>query len=358
MILNHTQKKLALSASTLLILLLMILWMACAFQSKIQPDDTLASVTPYQGATLTVERTTLPVFETATGVVQAKQAGNISAQIQARIKAIYVKAGDRVKAGDLLITLDDDAITARTQQARANINALNAKLSAAGAHYRRTQQLYAKEAATQADFDAAKADYESLTSQQAAAQSQLKEAGHIQDFGRIKATYSARVIDRHAEPGEIASPGKKLLTLYDPAVLRIEAHIRESVAVGLKLGQTLTAEVESLSLSAPVTIDEIVPVAEPDAHNILIKMSIENPLGLHPGLFVQLRIPQGEGAIIAIPQNYLRKVGQLDMVWLVEAGQIVRRFVRSGRSLSDGRIEIVSGLAGGEQLVPPDKAIF
>lgn len=356
MTLTNNLKTLALSAVTLLILLLMVLWMAGAFQSKIKPE-ILPIASAYSGTTLTVERTTVPVFESATGTLEAKHAGDITAQIQARIKAIHVKSGDTVKPGDLLITLDDETIAARTAQARANIDALDARLAGASAHYRRTQQLYSKESATRADLDAARSDYESLKSEKAAAQSQLTEASHTQDFGRIRATFPARVIDRHAEPGEIAYPGKKLLTLYDPAALRIEAYIRESVAVGLQVGQTLEAGIEALKLTVPATIEEMVPAANPDARNFLIKMRIENRPGLYPGLFIRIRIPQGEEQVLAIPQGYVRQVGQLDVVWVFKNGYIERRFIRLGQPLSDGRIRIISGLANGEQLVLPEKAL-
>jgi multidrug efflux pump subunit AcrA (membrane-fusion protein) len=307
----------------------MILWMAGAFHSKIEPQ-TLPERSAYQGPTLTVERVTLPAYEKATGTLEATQAGDISAQIQARIKAIHVKAGDTVKPGDLLVTLDDETIAARTAQARANINALNARLAGAEAHYRRTQYLYAKESATRADLDAARSEYESLKAQKAAARSQLTEASSTQDYGRIRATFPA---------------------------LRIEAYIRESVAVGLQAGQTLEADVEALKLTVPATIEEIVPAANPDARTFLVKMRIENRPGLYPGLFVRLRIPQGEEQVLAIPQSYVHRVGQLDVVWVLHNGQIERRFVRTGRPLPDGRIRIVSGLSGGEQLVPPDKAL-
>lgn len=86
-------KTLALSALTLLILLLMILWMAGAFHSKIEPE-TLPELSAYQSPTLTVERVTLPAYEKATGTLEATQAGDISAQIQARIKAIHAHKAD------------------------------------------------------------------------------------------------------------------------------------------------------------------------------------------------------------------------------------------------------------------------
>lgn len=354
--LTNAQKTLGLSAGTVLILLLAILWMAGAFQSKIAPV-ILPVGTAYQGPTSLAERVDVPIYETATGTLEAKQGGDVSAQIQARIKTIHVKAGDRVKPGDLLITLDDATIAARTQQSRARIDALSARLKAAEAHFRRIRQLFANDGATRADLDAAEGDYESLVSQKAAALSQLKEAGYTQEYSRIRATYPARVVDRHAEAGEIAYPGKKLLTLYDPAAFRIEAQIRESVAVGLKLGQTLPAEVEALDLKLPATIDEIVPMAHPGARNLLVKLRVENKPGLYPGLFVRLSIVQGKEQVVAIPADYVHRVGQLDVVWVLSRGQMERRFVRLGRSLAGGYVQVVTGLGGGERLIPPDKAL-
>jgi membrane fusion protein (multidrug efflux system) len=74
-----------------------------------------------------------------------------------------------------------------------------------------------------------------------------------------------------------------------------------------------------------------VPAANPGARNFLIKMRIENRPGLYPGLFVRLRIPQGEEQVLAIPQSYVHRGGQLDVVWAPHNGQIERRFIRAGR---------------------------
>jgi len=356
MTLTNPQKTLTVTAVTLLILGVMILWMAGAFHSKIKPG-TLSAGSVYQGPTLTVDRIAIPIFETVTGTLQPKQTGDISAQVQARIKAFHVTSGDKVKPGDLLISLDDEAIAARAAQARANINALDARLTAAEAHYRRTQQLFTKDSATRADLDTAKSAYDSLKSERAAAQSQWREASHIQGFGQIRATFPGRVTDRHAEPGEITYPGKKLLTLYDPSSMRIEAQIRESVAVNLSVGQRLDASIDALRLTLPTVIEDIVPAANPAARNVLVKMRINQQPDLLPGMFARIRIPQGERQELAVPQNYVHQVGQLDLVWVLQNGQRVRRFVRLGGKLPDGRVNIVAGLTPGEQLLLPEHAL-
>lgn len=350
--LSKSHKTLVTSAVTLSGLLLMILWMAGAFEHKIRPGVAEAGDS-YAGPALTLALESMPLFEEVAATVQSGQTTEVAAQIQARIQAIHVKSGDMVKPGQLLISLDDENIRARSAQAAANLEAVGARLQSARSHFNRTQGLYTKQSATLADLESAKADYDSLNAQFATARQALNESRHVADYGRITSGFAARVIDRHAEPGDIAMPGGKLLTLYDPASLRFEAHVRESVAVGLQPGQQLEARIDALDKTLPVTIAEIVPAAESAARGVLIKTRAEPKAGLFPGQFARLRIPQGQERVLLIPQNYLQQAGQLDAVWLLQDGQIARRFVRLGQRYADGRMKIIAGLQAGERIVLP-----
>ncbi len=356
MILSNSFKTLVKSVVTLLLLLLIILWMAGAFEEKIGPGIN-ASSTQYSGPTLTLIPESMLLFEDVTATVQSEQTTEVAAQIQARIKAIHIKSGDRVTVGQVLITLDDQNLKARRAQADGNLSAIGARLQRAQSHFNRTQNLYAKDSATLVDLEMAKADYESFKAQLTSAQQVLNAAQHRVDYSQIKATFAGRVIDRYAEPGDIALPGKKLLSIYDPKALRFEAHVRESVAVGLKLGQVLEARIDALDITLPVTISEIGPAADHGARSLLVKTRAEQQPGLFPGMFARLRIPQGEDQVLLIPQNYLHQVGQLDVVWVVQDGQIVRRFVRLGQSYPNGHIKIIAGLTAGEQIIPPKQAL-
>lgn len=354
--LSKSYKTLITMGATLLVLLLMIMWMAGAFEQKIQPGVS-DSAARYSGPTLTLALERMPLFEDVTATVQSGQTTEVAAQIQARIQAIHVKSGDHIKPGQLLITLDDQSLKARSAQAAGNLSAVDARLQNARAHFTRTQGLYNKDSATLAELESAKADYDSLKAQLAAARQALNETQNVADYSRIKSSFAAQVIDRYAEPGDIALPGKTLLSLYDPSSLRFEAHVREAVAVGLHSGQVLQAHIDSLNQSLPVTIAEIVPAVEPAARSVLIKTRAEQQAGLFPGLFARLRIPQGEEQVLAIPESYLQHAGQLDSVWLLQDGQIVRRFVRLGQRYPDGRIKIIAGLQAGDQIILPMQAL-
>ena len=347
-------QKIATPVLALLMLGLMILWLAGAFEAKIVPG-IIDSKADYSGSVLTVKWTRVPVGEQVTGTVRSKQSVEISSQIMARIGSITVNAGDSVKPDDLLIRLDSTDLRARLAQARAQVNSIKARESQAARHYKRTQGLYLQDSATKADLEQAEAQYRSVKSQLAAAGETVKEAENALDYSEIRATVAGRIVDRHAEPGDRAVPGMKLLSLYDPGILRIEAPIRETLALKLKIGQSLTAEFDALNQSVPVSIGEIVPTANASARSFLVKFDVNNGHNLFPGMFARIAIPTGHRRQLLIPKDYIRQEGQLDVVWLLDENGIIRRFIRTGAEQEGGEIEVISGLSEGDKLVHPDR---
>lgn len=333
-------------------LLLTIMWMAGSFDTKIQPE-TLNSGISYKGKSLTIATTLTELSEAVPATVRSKQTTHVAARVLAPIKAIHVKAGDNVKKGDLLIELDNRNNRANVAQSRANINSIRARLSQAKSHYIRTKSLYSKESVTKAQLEQASANYHSLSAQLASAKQKLESSETTLSYSQIKASFAARVIDRYAEPGDLASPGMKLLTLYDPNSLRIDANVRESVALTLKIGQQLETQVPALHKNIIATIEEIVPAADPGARSFLIKAKIENKGELLPGMFARIQIPLGKADQLLIPATYIKQIGQLDVVWVLENNFAIRRFIRIGQQFGDN-VLVISGLSTGEKIVLPN----
>jgi RND family efflux transporter MFP subunit len=272
----------------------------------------------------------------------------------ARIQKIPVKSGDWVKPGDLLVELDSRDLVSRKAQAQGHLNSIHARLLQAETHFHRTQNLYQKESATRANLESANADYDSLKAQLNSARRQaLREAETNQSYSRILAASPGRVIDRLAEPEDMAVPGAKLLALYDPASLRIEANIHEELAPKLSVGQTLEAYVDALQKSTIVKIEEIVPATDPNSRSLLIKAGIDDKSNLLPGMFARIRIPVGQAEQFSIPAHYVKQVGQLDVVWVLNEQMPERRFVRLGKFVNGNHIQVLSGLTDGEKLIDP-----
>ena len=345
-------KTFAVPLLTIVGLLLMIMWMAGAFNDKIEPGE-ISVGTSYTGETYTIASALSQQQEDVPATVRSKQTTSVAARILAPIKAIHVKAGDTVKKGDLLIELDNRNNRANVAQSKANINSIRANLSQAESHYKRTKNLYSKESVTKAQLEQASASYRSLKAQLASAKQQLTSSKTTSSYSQIKAHFAARVIDRFAEPGDLASPGVKLLTLYDPNSLRIDANIRESLALTLSIGQKLEAYIPALKTTINATIEEIVPAADPGARSFLIKSKVDHQGKLLPGMFARIRIPAGEKKQLLIPASYVKQMGQLDVVWVLENNKAMRRFIRVGQKTGEN-ILVISGLTSGEKIIAPE----
>lgn len=344
-------KKLLLPLAAIGVLLLMVAAMAGLFSDKIAPG--VAEIHPVNTAdAVPVRLETGAYTEPVPASVEAKEATVISSRLLARITAIKVRAGDYVEAGQMLLELEKTDLQARAQQARDRLRSIEARLIEARQNLQRAEELQQRGLIAVADRDAANANAASLEADLSSAQQALEEAENAVSFSEIRSPIAGRVVDRFAEPGDTASPGAKLLSLYNPFTLRVEAYVREELALSLSTGQELQVEVPALHKFYTAKIEEIVPTADPGSRSFLVKAILPAGRVLLPGMYARLQVPAGERSRLLIPADRVARVGQLDVVWVVEHGRVVRRFVRLGRPSGDGLVEVVSGLQEGEAVMP------
>lgn len=344
-------KKILLPLVAIVALLLMIAWMAGLFVEKIEPGMA-AGETVTTGEPVTVNVSEVTILEKVPASVEAAQATLISSRLLARIVAIGVRAGDSVSKGDLLLELENSDIRARVQQAEATIGANTARLNEARQNLARVKELQAGGVMSIADLDKAQAIHDTLLADLTGARQALEEAKTAMTYTRIVAPFDGRVVDRFAEPGDTAQPGMKLLALYNPLSLRVEAHVREIVALGLEVGQALQVEIPSIQKTVDAVIEERVPAADPGSRSFLVKVGIAFDKNLLPGMYARLLVPVGKETKLLIPADRVVHVGQLDLVWVLEEGQSYRRFVRIGQVDENGKVEILAGLKEGELVLP------
>ncbi len=144
------------------------------------------------------------------------------------------------------------------------------------------------------------------------------------------------------------------MRLYDPQQLRLEANVRESLASRLERGQPLVARIDALDQQFDVTVDEIVPSADPGSRSFVVKVTLPNRPNLYPGMFGRLLIRTDRRETLYIPQQAIAQFGQLKFVQLVTDQGVVRRYIRTGHEAKD-RVEVLSGLQTGEKIVAGGK---
>jgi RND family efflux transporter MFP subunit len=297
-----------------------------------------------------------PVFEWSSGAVASARHTIVASRVLATIVDVRVRSGADVSSGDVLVVLDARDLAAREQEARQAHSAARAQLGLAEREAERFAHLVAEGVATVQESDRAAAALRVARAEVERTQQRLAEAAVAKSHAEIRAPVTGRVVERLAEPGETATPGRPLLRIYDPSVLRVEAPVRETLAVNLRLGDVLPVEVESIGMRVDGAVDEIVPFAEAGARTLLIKVRLPADPRLYAGLFARVAIPAGERTRVVVPENAIVREGQLEQVWIADAsGAAELRSVTTGERLPDGRIEVLSGLREGERVRAPRK---
>jgi len=330
-----------------------------------------------------VERT----FEVS-GTVRGRNTATLTSRIIAAVREVRVRAGDRVRAGQLLATLEDADAQAAVRRARADLDAAKeghaasaqavraAEVTArlAGVTHQRVSFLLSKGAATQQAFDEAEGRQQTATSARELAAAQLRSgAARIEEarasvisaeaalgYTRITAPFAGRVIERRVDPGSQAAPGTPLLVVEDDGALRVEAMIDESHAAALGMGATAHVEAEAADWIGEGRVVEIVPALDPVSRAFLVKLELAAPVAaaptspLRPGMFARVNFPIGVDDRLTVPVTALRPEGELDRLFVLEDGRARLRLVTLGARRGD-HVEVLAGLEPGEVVVvaPP-----
>lgn len=351
---NKALKNWLLPITAVALLLLVIAWMAGTFRDKIEPALGALPQGSAAGATPVVSEA-IEVTEAVPGTIGARQATTISSRTLARITHLHVRAGDTVEQGQILIELERTDLESRLQQANQRVRGSSARLEEARKALARAEELFERELVAAAQVDAARSNYDSLVAEVASAEQSVMEAEAALSYAEIRSPIDGRVVERFAEPGDTASPGDKLLSLYNPTSMRVEAAVRETLALKLDLGQELDVEIPATGAVLRAQIEELVPAADPGSRSFMVKARVNYDGQLLPGMYARMLVPAGTREALLVPADRVLDYGQLNIVWVGSDSGIDRRFIRTGREIRPGMLEVISGLEGGELILPPGR---
>lgn len=291
------------------------------------------------------------------GSLQAVRQSTLSAQASGRIAELRVKAGDAVKAGQVLAVVDDRATQAGMAQAQAGFAQADAQLANARAHFERTRDLRAQGFVAQAALDTAQAQLRAAEAGVAAARAGQAQSSLAQGFTRLTAPYDGFVLQTHVEAGSLALPGTPVVTVHAPQQLRAVVHVPASrQAVALDATQV---EVELPGSPArwvkPAQVTRL-PVTDAVSQTVewRLDLSEADGAGQVPGRSVRVRFageaPSGAAQRLVVPADALLQRGELTAVYLATPQGFVLRAVRTGARHGDGGVEVLSGLRAGDRI--------
>jgi len=292
------------------------------------------------------------------GVVEAVRQTVIAAQVPGAVVELNVKAGDRVQAGQLLLRIDARAADQTAAASNAQVQAARAALDVATREYERQKQLHQKKYISQAALERAESEFKATSAQVAAQMAQAGAARTQTGLHTVRAPYAGVVAEVPVALGDMAMPGRPLLTLYDPAALRVTASVPQSLA-GSVQADAVRVELPGLPTAQQWPRAErvqVLPTVDAATHTVQVRAELGGGLpGVAPGMFARLWLPvtgsATAGKTVTVPRSAIVRRAEMTGVYVQgEGGKPLLRQVRLGRF--DGeRVEVLSGVAPGEPVV-------
>ena len=303
------------------------------------------------------------VYETA-GTVRAKVTSTLASRVFGTVTRMYVREGDTVRAGDVLLALDDRDAKQRVAAAQSGYDeALKARevsgkqSDLADITSRRYGNLYKEKVVSQQEFDQIETqrNVAALERERAAlaagrARSLLEEARVHLGFTEIRAPFSGIVVARKVDQGSMAVPGMPLLTIEDTSQFKIEAYVDERLSSRLRPGAPIKIRFDTTGETVAGRVTRVVPAVDPATRTFLMEAALKGA-NLRSGLYGKVLIPDGERETILVPRSAVVEKGQLTGVYVVdESGVVNYRLIKKG-AIYDNGAEILSGLKNGERII-------
>ena len=324
------------------------------------------ATTPVTVPTQTVQPRSVGAVYMLEGVIQPVRQSTVAAQASGRIATLVVKAGDKVRAGQLLATVDDRDASAGLQRSQAQVNQADAELRNAQANLDRVRDLQGKGFVSKAALDTASTQREAAQALRDQASASARQSGIAQGFTRVTAPFDGWVLQTHAEAGELAVPGKPLLTLYAPLPLRAVVQVPASRTSAARRASKVTVLVDdgngavrSLVPASSMAVPSADPVSQTTEWRL--ELAAADSANLLPGQQVRVQFAQtlaapasaaSVGQRLLVAQSAVVRRGELSAVYVArgtgEQAGFNLRAVRLGADQGAEGIEVLAGLKAGE----------
>lgn len=325
------------------------------------------------------------------GLVEATRQSTVSAQISGRIKEINFDVGDHVRKGQVILRIDERETAQELAGSNAQVVQAQAALQNAKADYERAKQLFEQKFISQSALDKAQTEYQVARAQAAASEAGAGQASLAHAYSVVVAPYSGIVAARLVEVGEVVSPGKPLMTGFDPSGMRVVVSVPQHKLSDIGSPPKAMVEVPSTRRWIRAASIMVQPLADVRTHSMTVRVNLpaneagvqqrhvtaEQPVagaaaghllpnqmlartvsGVYPGMFVQVHFVVGKANKLVMPDSAVLHRSEVVGVYVIgEKGGVKLRQVRVGEPTAEGFIEVLAGLNQGEKVaLDPVKA--
>ncbi len=294
-------------------------------------------------------------FITASGKVEAVQNANLSTRMMGFVNKVYVKVGQNVSKGQLLLSINSADINAQKAQVNASITEAKAAFTNAEKDYNRFKALYNDKSASQKEMDDMTANYEMAKARLEAANQMKNQVNAQLSYSNITAPFTGIVTGKFINKGDMANPGMPLISIETPGEFQVMAMVPESEITKVKTGSKVNVVIKSTNKLLTGKVTEVSTSAKNTGGQYLVKVILDKTEEkLLSGMFTSVQIPIEKvetSSLVIIPKSALVKQGQLTGIYTIgNENTAILRWLRIGKSFGD-QVEVLSGLSADEQYI-------
>ncbi|MGC9162516.1 MAG: efflux RND transporter periplasmic adaptor subunit [Thiomonas sp.] len=283
------------------------------------------------------------------GTVMSSNQVQVASRLMGYIRTLTVKEGQTVKAGQLLFEVDPTDIQGQVAQARAGLAQAQANLANAKSDYERFGNLFKEQAIPRQQWDQVQLRYQVAQQQVAAAQAGYNTAAAQMRYSAVTAPISGVVVQKLANQGDLAAPGRPVLVLEGQGKLQVATQVPGEVFDKIKIGDKVQVFAGGKTITG--TIAQAVPVADPVSHTHTVKIDLPADAGLDSGSFVRVGFAVGSTPQLRVPQSAVVDRAGMTGVFVVDKEGIAHfRLVRLGAQVGS-EVEIQAGLNPNDTIV-------
>ena len=288
------------------------------------------------------------------GTLEARQTATLRAEVAGPVLQTYVDRGQSVRRGALLARIDDTALRQAALSAQSAARSAKLSLDNAQRNLDRSAALEKAGAIAERDLEAAQSELAAAAAANEDAQARLTQARQTLDKTFIRAPFDGQVSDRQVSAGDVVQPGTALMTVIDPASMRLEASVPSEQIAAIKRGAPVRFTVSGYPGRTFVGhIEFVSPAADPVTRQIRIDVRIPNDRSdLVAGLFAQGRVATETRTALVAPLTAVDQRGVTPAVLRVKGGRTERVAVQLGmRDDVRGVYEVTAGLSAGDTVL-------
>lgn len=324
---------------------------SCSSEAKDETKENAVAVEVYSPAQTTSDGFYL------SGEVTAHQTATISTRMMGFINKIYVKPGDKVSAGQLLVSISNDDILAKRAQVQAMITEAEAAAKNSQRDLERFNVLRQQNSVSEKELENVALQNTSMNAKVQMARQQMNEVNAMLAYTNIRAPFSGVVTQKMMDEGSMANPGMPILMVEQSGELQVEASVPENYIQYVKVGDAAKIEVKSLGATIDGKISELSPSASGTGGQYSIKLAIDSKdkANLRAGMFANILIAKKTDELstsrIMLDKSSIIHRDQLTGVYTInDQNEASLRWVRLGKTIGN-QVEVLSGLTPNDKIV-------